>query len=119
MNGYSNHANGWLPYQDGKTIGRTGAEGGIIKRDEEHADGARITLEQETLHRVPFAITCGIYGWLVHTRFFADEPTAVDAYEQMKTDLASILALMAAQSDPEGAADAVSAAIESFVERYP
>ena len=58
----------WITYEDGKTIGSTGSEGGVILRDEECPDGARITLEEETHMGVPFAITCGVYGWLVHTR---------------------------------------------------
>lgn len=110
-----NGRNGWHPYEDGKTIGTRASEGGTIIRDEEHADGARITLERDTLHKVPFAITCGIYNWMVHTRFFADEPTALDAYDEMKNSLASILAMLVGKID----GDMVSEAIDDFVERYP
>lgn len=110
-----NGRNGWYPYDDGKTIGSRASEGGIIVRDEEHADGARITLERDTLHKVPFAITCGIYSWMVHTRFFADEPTALNAYDQMKNSITVILAMLVGEIDSE----IVSEAIEEFVERYP
>ena len=55
----------WLPFENGTTIGATGSEGGVILRDELHPHGARITLEQTS---TGFAITCGIYGWMVHTR---------------------------------------------------
>ena len=106
---------GWYLYGEGKTAGTRGSEGGTIIRDEEHGDGARITLERETLHRVPFAITCGIYGWMVHTRFFADETTALDAYDEMKRAINSILAMLAHEDD----SDSVSEAIEQFVEKYP
>jgi hypothetical protein len=35
---------------------------------------ARITLERDG-HQ-PFAITCGSYGWMVHTSFFSGEEEA-------------------------------------------
>jgi hypothetical protein len=114
-NNGSNGTHGWYPYDEGKTIGIRGTEGGTIARDEEHGDGARITLERDTLYKVPFAITCGIYSWMVHTRFFADEPTALDAYDQMKHSIADILALLAGEVD----SDTVSDAIDAFVEQYP
>ena len=34
--------------------------------------GARITLERDC-RVAPFAITCGIYGWMMHTRFFSSQ----------------------------------------------
>jgi hypothetical protein len=111
----TNGAAGWHDYDNGLTRDRRGVEGGTVLIDEEHADGARITLERDTLHRVPFAITCSIYGWMVHTRFFADEPSASAAYNEMKTSLARILLLIASQAEPE----AVSEAVETFVEEHP
>ena len=36
---------GWIPAENGATLGHTGSEGGVIGMDEEHTDGARITLE--------------------------------------------------------------------------
>jgi hypothetical protein len=110
-----NGRNGWYSYDDGKTIGSRGSEGGTVIRDEEHADGARITLECDTIHQVPFAITCGIYSWMVHTRFFADEPTALNAFDEMKRSISSILAMLVGEID----SDTVSEAIDEFVERYP
>lgn len=114
MNGHNGN-NGWYPYEDSRTVGTRGSEGGAIVRDEEHADGARITLERDTLYKVPFAITCGIYSWMVHTRFFADEPTALNAYDEMKSSIAAILAMVVGEIDSE----TVSEAIEEFVEKYP
>ena len=114
-NNGSNGTHGWYVYDEGKTIGIRGTEGGTIMRDEEHGDGARISLERDTLYKVPFAITCGIYSWMVHTRFFADEPTALDAYEQMKLSMAEILEMLARDTD----SDTVSEAIDAFVEQYP
>jgi hypothetical protein len=49
----------------------TGSEGGTIVLDEEHGLGARITLEKDGAI-APFTITCGIYGWMAHTRFFSN-----------------------------------------------
>jgi hypothetical protein len=110
-----NGVHGWQPYEGGATSGGRGSEGGTITQDEEHADGARITLERDTLHRVPFAITCGIYGWLVHTRFFADEPSALAAYGDMKAALERILRLIAVDAPN----DSVGEAVDEFVEQYP
>ena len=104
----------WYPYEDGKTVGTTGSEGGVIIRDEECPDGARITLEQETHMQVPFAITCGVYGWLVHTRFIADQPTAEQTYENMKLGLEDILTLLSSDD-----ADVIDTAVQDFTERYP
>ena len=51
----------WINYQNGSTIGESGTENGNIIFDEEHVDGARITLEQNCHHNIPFAITAGVY----------------------------------------------------------
>jgi len=110
----------WQRYDAGKTLGLRGSEGGTIIRDEEHPDGARITLERDCL-RVPYAITCAIYGWGVHTRFIADEPTAQYAVEEMKPALAAILMLVPREDDDAFAehAETASEAIAAFVERFP
>ena len=110
---------GWQPYEDGATLGRKGTEGGQIIRDEEHPAGGRITLERDCL-RVPYAITCGIYGWMVHTRFIADEPTAIHEYERMKPALTEIMNQIPGVEDPEAEqkADTASEAIARFVEQF-
>lgn len=111
----------WYAMEDGATIGLRGAEGGAIMADEEHPAGARITLERDCL-RVPYAITVGVYGWLVHTRFIADEPTAVHEYGQMKAALENeVLSLIPESGSPDDDPpnfDAVSDAFDGFVERY-
>lgn len=114
-----NHTYLWQPYDEGKTIGKTGSEGGIIMRDEEHPDGARITLERDCL-RVPYAITCGVYGFPMHTRYIADEPTAIHEYEQMQPALAKILALVPDEDAPDYAEkyDAVTEALEQFAAQF-
>lgn len=109
----------WLPFEDGETIGIKGSEGGTVTADEQHSSGARITLESQCL-RAPFAITVTIYGWAYHTRFFADEATARQAYDDMKPPLVEILALLPQDEDDEIAdADAVEQAVADFVERFP
>ncbi len=65
----------WRPFNDGVTIGTEGSESGTIVRDQEHPLGARLTLERWG-QTAPLAITCGVYGWMVHTRFFASEAKA-------------------------------------------
>jgi hypothetical protein len=98
-------------------VGAIGSEGGIILRDELNTDGARITLERTAAR---FAITCGVYGWMVHTRFFAHEADAVSAYEEMKPSLAEILArLPADDADMESSVGAVAIMLRDFIERFP
>jgi hypothetical protein len=73
----------------GGTIGTVGSERGTIVADEIHDGGARITLECAT-RLAPFAITCGLPGWLVHTRFFESEAEARSQLDTMKVALARI-----------------------------
>jgi hypothetical protein len=103
----------WLAFDNGNSIGNTGSEGGRIVVDDEHPEGARITLETDG-GTAPFSITCGIYGWFVHTRFFGKEAEAQETMEAMKDAMAHIIAAM-----PDGDTSATTAAIEAFVERFP
>jgi hypothetical protein len=117
----------WQLFGSGSTVGGTGSEAGVILRDEEHVEGARITLERSETKRFPrrpvvrYAITCGIYGWMVHTRFFASDEQAVREYDRMKPDLAAILAQVPLLTDPdlESKMDHVTAEIRAFIERFP
>ena len=80
---------------------------------------SRITLESACL-RAPFAITCTIYGWAYHTRFLADEATALDAYAEMKAALGDIVALLPQDDDDIPAnADQIEQAVTDFAERFP
>ncbi len=110
----------WQPFEEGKTIGKTGTEGGLILADEEHSSGARITLEEGCL-RAPYAITCGVYGWMVHTRFLADDESAQHALAEMRPALARIVALLPGDSDEDIdiKIDALTEAIAAFAERFP
>ena len=111
---------GWVTIDNGATIGTQGSEGGVIERDEEHSDGARITIERGG-GIAPSSITCGVYGWMCHTRFFGTSQEATQAFEEMKVGLMSILALIPLESDPEADAKRarVVGGIEDFVARFP
>ena len=106
----------WYPYSNGSTLGQKGSELGIILRDEEHPNEARITLERDG-SVAPFAITCGIYGCMMHTRFFGNESEACAQYDQMKAALAELL-LAEYESGPEGS-HAFLDRVAAFVEAYP
>lgn len=58
----------WKPFDNKKSIGTEGSEGGIILNDLENIEGARITLEKDC-GNIPFAVTLGIYGLMFHTHF--------------------------------------------------
>lgn len=60
-----------------------GSEGGIIIADEEYKNACRITLERCERYD---AITCGVYGSMVHTAF-CDSSRSQEVYSNMKHDL--------------------------------
>ena len=97
-----------------------GTEGGTIVLDDVHDIGARITLER-LAGDTNFAITCGIYGWMVHTRFFGNEHDALLAFDLMKFDLDAILQNIPLNTDPEKDAKmgTASDAMSAFVDKYP
>ena len=76
----------WSKIQGGITIGQTGSENGCIVADEEYKSSCRITLEKDC-RGIPYGITCGIYGLMVHTTYAGDEGEATQMYEEMKVDL--------------------------------
>jgi hypothetical protein len=110
---------GWRPFNDGTTIGQHGSEDGVVLRDEEHELGARLTLERDCAHGVPFAVTCGIYGWFFHTRRLSSEVEA--QFQVMKDGLAAILASIPRADDPEVDVKSAAAtiAMAEFVNRFP
>jgi hypothetical protein len=103
----------WFSHDDGSTIGSAGAEGGVILRDEEHEQGARLTLKRGESY---FAVACSIYGWMDHTRFFATEVEAQREYLLMKPPLSNMLENIL--SDGKGDLK-MWEAIADFVRRYP
>src|SRR5579872_6816378 len=111
----------WIEFDGGSAVGRKGSEGGTTIKDEEHSRGARITLERDT-QTAPFAITCGIYGWMVHTRFFRNHVDALREYEQMKMAISAILSTIANAADDNLGGDRtgrISSEIEDFVKMFP
>lgn len=100
---------GWQPFEGGHTIGLHGTEGGIILRDEEHGAGARITLERGGAP-ASFTVTCGIYGFFVHTAFAADEAEGGRKYDAMREGLVDIMSL------PD--MDEATAQLQAFVEAF-
>ena len=111
---------GWSPADITPDSSERGTEGGEIVRDEEHDLGARITLERLSSDG-PYAITCGVYGWMVHTRFFEARDDADRAMVDMMRDLDAIVLTIPRNDDPhvDVKVDAVSDAISTFVDQYP
>ncbi len=107
---------GWYAFEEGETLGQVGSEAGLIVSDEEHVLGARITLERET-RMAPFAITCGVYGAMLHTRFLGDEAEARAEYEAMKEALAALVEMVDDAS--EAGRQAFAAGATDFVARFP
>jgi hypothetical protein len=108
----------WQPFENGNTLGQSGSEEGIIVRDEEHSLGARISLERDT-RVAPFAITCGIYGWMMHTRFFTYQDEAEGQYDNMKIALASLLESADKTAGIDGGRQAMLDGIDAFIGNYP
>lgn len=89
----------------------------MVLREEEHRAGARITLERNT-RTAPYAITCGVYSWMVHSRFFRTEAEASAAYEAMKEELGALTSIDT--GTPERVKmEPMVASIQRFIERFP
>ena len=108
----------WNPFDDGATLGQNGSEEGTIIRDEEHSLGARITLERAA-GIAPFAITCGIYGWMMHTRFFSSEVEAETQYDLMKDSLSALLEAAEQTADTDGGRQILMDGVDEFTGSYP
>lgn len=80
----------WTKYNNGKSIGMKGSECGKILNDQENINGARITIEANT-GNIPFAITFGIYGLIVHTEFFSEIEIAIEYFKKKRKEIDIIL----------------------------
>lgn len=80
----------WTRYNNGNSIGKKGSEGGKILNDQENINGARITIEAN-VRNIPFAITFGIYGLIVHTEFFSEIEIATEYFKRKKNEIDRIL----------------------------
>ena len=109
----------WQLFDQGRTFGREGSEGGRIIEDDEYQSMARMTLEADC-QRVPYAVTCGIYGWMVHTKFFKGLEEARVQMEHMKSKLASIVDSIPLEDEASDEDDRrINMEIAEFVSQFP
>ena len=87
--------------------GDMGVEGGCVILDEEYRNACRITLEYCKKY---CAITCGIYGGMMHTAFCGMENSA-QVYAAMKKDLEEFL-------DKKTSEDEALAFYREFTSKY-
>jgi len=87
--------------------GEKGSENGLIICDEEYKGACRITLEKCPKY---YAITCGVYGAMVHTAFCSEEESTM-TYEAMKKELADFI-------DRETTEDEENAFYKEFTFKY-
>ena len=105
--------NDWFAYDEGRSIGRISAEGGEILHDDGHPLGARITLKRTGKY---VSISCNIYGWIDHTRFFGTILDARREYVLMKRAIDQLIEIISSggENDLNG-----WEAISEFVRRFP
>ena len=84
-----------------------GSEGGTIIADEEYKESCRITLERCERYD---AITCGVYGCMMHTAF-CDKSHSQEVFDNMKKDLQEFI-------DKDTTVDEESIFYEEFTSKY-
>ena len=84
-----------------------GSEGGTIIADEEYKESCRITLERCEGYD---AITCGVYGCMMHT-VFCDKSHSLAVFDNMKKDLQEFI-------DKDTTAYEESIFYEEFTSKY-
>ncbi len=102
----------WLAFDDGRSIGRVSSEGGVIVLDDEHEQGARITLKRSLNY---ISVSCHVYGWIDHTRFFSSANEAEREFNSMKTDLGRVMTVISSKPNELRIWEAIS----DFVARFP
>ena len=103
----------WSAYDNGRSIGTLSAEGGLIMRDEVHPGGGRITFKRGSGY---ISVSCNLYGWADHTRFFGTASDAQREYVAMKAALTSVLDVI----NTEGVKEIkIWEAISDFVRKFP
>jgi hypothetical protein len=103
----------WKFFDQGRTIGTTSAEGGLILSDEELDGGARLTLKRGKGY---VSVSLIIYGWIDHTRFFTTDSDAQREYRAMKPFVVGVLNLI---GKDEVRDLKIWEAISDFVRRFP
>lgn len=120
----------WHPYENGRTVGRRGPEGGMVLGDEELTDDeaaeddegpvadARLTLEM--VESGAYALSATLYGWMLHTHTPSDPSAAGPTFEAMKTDLARLADGLPYEGDRDidAKVQALNAAIDAFTQRF-
>jgi hypothetical protein len=110
----------WRPAEEGRTLGLTGSEGGVIVRDEVHPAGLRMTLEEDA-RRSFHVLTCGVERWLVHPRYFGSRDEALAAWAEMRPALEELARQLPA-TGPRSALDPetreAGAKLARFVARF-
>lgn len=84
-----------------------GREGGIIIADEEYKESCRITLERCEMYD---AITCGVYGSMMHTAF-CESSHSLEVFDNMKKDLQEFI-------DKDTTAEEEDIFYEEFISKY-
>lgn len=84
-----------------------GSEGGIIIADEEYKESCRITLERCEMYD---AITCGVYGSMMHTAF-CESSHSLEVLDNMKKDLQEFI-------DKDTTAEEEDIFYEEFISKY-
>lgn len=103
----------WKPYNNGRSIGVKGSEGGEIVRDEEHPQGARITIKKGLDY---VSISCNISGKIDHTRFFKEMKVAESEFDVMQVELDKVINAISSTKPTD---IKVWEAISGFVTRFP
>lgn len=103
----------WSAFNQGRSIGTVSPEGGRILFDEEHKDGARLTLKRGNGY---ISISLNVYGWFDHTRFFSLESESQREYRTMRAAVNDMMAIISREdiSDLK-----IWEAISEFVRRFP
>jgi len=103
----------WIAYDNGRTIGKISAEGGVILRDEEYKKRVRITIKRGSGY---ISVSCNVYGRMDHTRFFITVSEAQREYILMKSSLGNMVenVLLADAKDIK-----IWEAVSDFVRRFP
>lgn len=110
----------WQPFEGGSTLGLPGSQGGTISWDEQYAGQLRLTLEQDE-SRSFYAITCGITGWLVHSRFFGSASEAFAAFDELRPALVELWTQLP-EGGPRSTPDAARKGgplLAAFLGRFP
>lgn len=84
-----------------------GSEDGIIIADEEYKESCRITLERCEMYD---AITCGVYGSMMHTAF-CESSHSLEVFDNMKKDLQEFI-------DKDTTAEEEDIFYEEFISKY-